>query len=41
MHRMSFTPLAEFFELNLTFHFALVFTCPIIDALAFGALQFD
>jgi len=35
------TPLAEFFYLNFTLHFALVLAGPVIGALASRALKFD
>ena len=41
MDGVRFAPLAEFFQLNFPFHFALVLAGPVIDALALGALKFD
>jgi len=38
---VSLAPLAMLFELYLALNFALVLATPIIDTLAFGALEFD
>ncbi len=40
MRSMCFTPLAVFFEINLALNFLFVFAGPIVNTLAFGALQF-
>ena len=39
VHRRSTAPLAELIELNFARHQLLVFARPIVDALAFAALQ--
>jgi len=38
---MRFAPRTVFFEFDFALNFAFVLARPIIDALAFGALQFD
>lgn len=41
MHCRSPTPFAKLLELNLALNFLFIFGAPIVNALAFGALEFN
>ena len=40
MHRLEAAPIAEFFEFNLARHQLFILGRPVVDALAFVALEF-
>ncbi len=41
MHRAGTAPIAKFLELDLASHELFVFGGPVVNALAFAALEFD
>jgi hypothetical protein len=41
VHGLSPAPFAPFFELNFALYFLLIFGAPIVNALAFLALELD